>query len=319
MNCRVFMAHSTEEAWRLCTDYPGAAFVAGGTDLLPRVNQKIEWYPALIGLEAIEGLSGVAEEEEYLRIGALTKLVELTQAPLLADYTALREAAGRAASPQIRNRGTLGGNLLQENRCGYFNQSVSWRRIDNCFKLGGDRCYQYKNSPCCVAQMQSDLAPVLIAHDARLVFAGPHGQRELLLRDLYLPAGVKAKEAGEILTEILLPKPHGTWRSAYARETIRGSFDFPLISCATLVERNGDRIKRAALVLGSAGWTPQVVEEMTALQGLTLREMASRQAELIAAGRKKIMPFRNTGVDIPARKAMGEAVMERVLAQIIEI
>jgi len=247
----------------------------------------------------------------------LTKLVEITEEPLLKGFQALQYAAGRVASPPIRNQATIGGNLLQENRCIYFNQSVSWRRVEPCFKLGGKRCYQYKGSPRCVALMQSDLAPVLLSYGAGAVFISPQGRRELPLRELYLPAGEKNKTGGEVLVEIRVPKPKAAFYSAYARETIRGSFDFPLVSCAAALELEGQTIRAAAMVMGSAGDAPKIVRHMETLVGQPLLNLAAEENNLMEAGRKNVAAFRDSRVNVTVRKAMGEEVIKSALGQII--
>ena len=318
MAYQVKKAHTLSEAWQLLSENPDAYLMAGGTDIIPRLNQKIERHPMMICLEDIDALKGVDDTAaDALRIGALTKLIEINEDPRLSIYQALNYAASRVASPQIRNHATIGGNVLQENRCIYFNQSVSWRRVDCCFKLGGNRCYQYKGSPGCVALFQSDTAPVLMAHDAKAVFESPQGVRTLPLAELYLNAGKKAKERNEILTSILVPKAKGTLHSAYARETIRGSFDFPIVSCAVVIETEGDVIKKASMVMGSAGVKPQPIGEAgELLVNKHLSDIPALLPELKAAGRKKVAPFRDTRVDAAVRKAMGEAVIEKAFMQI---
>lgn len=150
---------------------------------------------------------------------------------------------------------------MQENRCVYFNQSVSWRREEPCFKLGGNRCYQYQRSPECVALFQSDAAPVLIAYGAYAEWKSPRGVRTSPLEELYLPAGRKAKEKDEILTALIIPKAGGKLHSAYVRQTIRKSFDFPLVSCAVALWTENETIQKAAVVIGSAGVCPQIAAD----------------------------------------------------------
>lgn len=318
MAFHVKRATTLEQVWKYMEECPKSCLIAGGTDRIPRINQGIERCEQIICLDGIDALRSVDETRHDIRIGALTKLVEITELPILAPYTALQYAASRVASPPIRNQATVGGNLLQETRCIFFNQSVSWRRVDVCYRLGGTRCFQYKASPRCVALLQSDLAPVMLAYGAVLVFESPEGRREMPLSELYLQAGAKNKRPEEILLEIRLPKPKGTLHSAYARETIRGSFDFPLVSCAVAVETQGERIERASMVIGSAADRPACIEEFAAMQGKPLHALYERQGEFLAVARKKIMPFRDSRVDASVRKAMGEAVIKSALEQSIK-
>ncbi|ATW23549.1 FAD binding domain-containing protein [Candidatus Formimonas warabiya] len=318
MSYQVFKAHSLAELWQIFADRPDAYPIAGGTDIIPRVNQGIEFHPLFVCLDEILELYGVVWlPDGSLQIGALSKLVELAENKRLSEYHALQQACSRVASPQIRNQATIGGNVLQENRCIYFNQSVSWRREEPCFKLGGKRCYQYTRSPQCVALFQSDVAPVLMSYHAVACWQGPRGIRQTPLAELYLDAGKKAKGTDEILIALVIPPIDGVMRSAYTRETIRGSFDFPLISCAmTFVEQDG-RITQATVVIGSAGVKPQYVDDIKPLlQGKTPAEAVKLMEEVQTLATKKIAPFRDSRVDAVTRKALGKSAVKRALLQV---
>ena len=285
-----------DELWQTFEECPFAYPVAGGTDIIPRVNQGIEKHEQFVCLEGLPDMRGVSfEADGSVRIGALTKLVEISENEALAQYGGLREACSRVASPQIRNQATIGGNVLQENRCVYFNQSVSWRRVDHCFKLGGDRCYQYPKALGCMALFQSDVAPV------------------------YKAAGRKAKEPDEILTGLVIPPVTGALHSAYVRKTIRASIDFPLVSCAVSLGVEDQVIKTAKIVVGSAGVMPRNVNEAPVLlEAKTLKEAAGMCKELQDAVTKKIAPFQDSRVDGPTRQALGRDALKRALAQACE-
>lgn len=317
MAYQVCKAHSLAELWQIFADSPDAYPVAGGTDIIPRVNQGIESHAMFVCLDEISELRGIAcLPDGSFRIGALSKLVDIAEDEQLSGYTALQQACSRVASPQIRNQATIGGNVLQENRCVYFNQSVSWRREDHCFKLGGNRCYQYLRSPECVALFQSDVAPVLMSYHATVCWQSPRGTRLAPLAELYLQAGKKAKEADEILVALIIPPMEGVLRSAYARETIRGSFDFPLISCAVALTEQDGRIAQATIVMGSAGVKPQCVDDIKPLlEGKKFEEAASLVEEVQILGAKKIAPFRDSRVDTLTRKALGKSAIKRAFLQ----
>ena len=137
---QVTKVNQIQEAVHFLAGHPETKIIAGGTDLIPRINQGIEEHASLLFLNGIDEMMGVeADKKGGMRIGAAVKLVAITEEPLLRGYTSLVQAAGKVASPQIRNQATLGGNILQENRCMYFNQSVCWSKVERCFKLGGDR------------------------------------------------------------------------------------------------------------------------------------------------------------------------------------
>lgn len=317
MAYQVKRAQSWEELWTIFAAHPDAYPIAGGTDIIPRVNQGIESHELYVIIDGLPDMRGVTVlADGGIRIGALTKLVEIGEKDALSGFRALREACSRVASPQIRNQATLGGNVLQENRCVYFNQSVSWRREEPCFKLGGNRCYQYQRSPECVALFQSDAAPALIACGAYAEWKSPRGVRTSPLEELYLPAGRKAKEKDEILTALIIPKAGGKLRSAYVRQTIRKSFDFPLISCAVALWTENGTIQKAAVVIGSAGVRPQIAEDASRLLlGKTLSEAAAESEKVQDLAAKKIMPFKDSRVDGPTRKALGKDAVKRALME----
>ncbi|MEA5035115.1 FAD binding domain-containing protein [Cloacibacillus evryensis] len=315
MPFHVKRVETLDALWKLFLEFPDAYPVAGGTDILPRVNQGIEAHEMFVCLENIKDLRGITYlDDGSVKIGALTKLAEIAEEKLLSEFTALNQACSKAASPQIRNQATIGGNVLQENRCIYFNQSVSWRRADPCFKLGGDRCYQYKGSPKCVALFQSDVAPVLMSYGADAVFVSPRGTRSVPLRSIYMEAGRKDKKKDEILSELVIPAKKGRFRSAYARETIRGSFDFPLVSCALSFTEIDHIIEEAAMVMGSAGVMPRFVAEASdLLHGLEVNKIALKLDELKKHAARAVFPFRDSRVDTISRKAFAQSLVEKVI------
>ena len=319
MSYKVVPVHSLSELWALRREEPEAYLIAGGTDSIPRIHQGIEHHPlcALLDIPSLRELRRT--EEEYV-IGAgvtLAALAGLREEPCIA---AVVQAAAKVASPQIRARGTVGGNVLQENRCIYFNQSVSWRREECCYKLGGDRCYQYAGSGECVALFQSDLAPALMALCALAVLESPRGKRELPLSELYLDRGRsnKALEKDEVLTALRVPRKSAV-RSAYCRESVRAAIDFPLISCAAAFAFDGAVVANARIVLGSADVRPARAEESEQLLcGKTAEEIQKLLPQAISLAQKKIMPLRDSRVDGPSRRALGETVIRKAILQCCE-
>lgn len=316
MRAQIEMPGSLKEVLEIMASKAGACLVAGGTDLMPRMHRGLLQPPLLVLLEKVEELKVLRQEKDGLFIGAGVRLADLARSAEVKPYRAVIEAASRVATPQIRNQGTVGGNLLQENRCMYYNQSVSWRReLYPCFKLGGDRCYQYRNSPQCVALFQSDLAPALISYGAVAVIRSSVQQREIPLAELYLDAGKRALGHHEILVGVRLPAKHQPHLSAYEREALRGAFDFPTISCAIALDLSADQVVAGArVVMGAAGPYPRVVEEgEKILVGKKLAQLGEVAEELASASRKYIAPFRDTRVDGLVRRAQGQAVVQRAL------
>jgi len=315
---KVVRIESLDAAIQYLTQNPESKIVAGGTDLIPRLNQKLENQDNLCCLENIPQMLGIKKDDNFVFVGALTKLVEISKDKTLSNYSALIQAASKVASPQIRNQATIGGNILQENRCMYFNQSVPWSDINLCFKRGGNKCYQYKNSKECVALFQSDIAPALIAFSATALIQGIDGQREIPVKDLYFSAVKKNIKDNEILIGIKIPLISDSTFSAYERKTFRGSFDFPLISCAVFIIEKKGLIEKISVVLGAAGVKPAEVKEIIPLcegKSLTqLPEIASGALKIVA---KHTVPFKDTRVNGSVRKDMVKTVFINAVKNII--
>lgn len=231
-------ARSPEEAVALKAANPGAAFVAGGTDLLPNLKHRILHPPLLIGLGAALP-RGWEIREGRIWIGAGTRLAALSR---MKEVPPLARAAGLVASPQIRNMGTLGGNILLDTRCVYFNQSEAWRKsLGWCLKAVGDWCHVINGPKTCVATQSSDTVPVLLAMGAALRLLGPGGPRELDLRSLYRFDGKDHLqiEPDELLTHVLLPLRGPRFRGGYEKLRLRGSIDFPMAGVAVVGDFEG--------------------------------------------------------------------------------
>ncbi len=160
------------------------------------------------------------------------------------DYPGLAHAVAEISTPPLRNMGTIGGNVLLDTRCNYYDQNLEWRQaIDFCMKKDGAICWVAPGSPRCLAVQSADSVPILIALGARAVFRSPEGEREAALEELYRNDGIHylTKRPEELLTEIRLPAPEG-WRASYRKLRRRGSFDFPVLSVGAAVLREGERI-----------------------------------------------------------------------------
>lgn len=314
----VHKPESLEDVIRFLTEHPEARIVAGGTDLLPRINQKLEKHETLCYIDNIPEMREInVETDGSVFVGALVRLAEIKDIAELTAYTALLQAASKVASPQIRNQATIGGNILQENRCIYFNNQVPWSDVNHCFKWGGNQCFQYKKSPECVALFQSDVAPALIAFGALAVIYGPNGTRKIPVAELYLKAGFKNISHNEVLLGILLPPLAEGDCSAYVRKTIRGSFDFPLLSCAVRLRINENVINDCTVVFGAAGVMPAILKAAEeVLNGQYVENLTSLAAELNTAVPKVISPFQDTHINAPARNDMAKETFTKAIAQI---
>jgi 4-hydroxybenzoyl-CoA reductase subunit beta len=298
---------------------PDGMLVAGGTDLFPNMKRRQFEPRALVGLRAIGELRGVAgSPREGMRIGACTTLTAVATHPEVArGYPGLATAAGLVSSPQLRNVGTLGGNVCVDTRCNYYNQSYEWRKaIGFCMKRDGDICLVAPGSPRCWAVSSSDTAPVLWSLGARVRLVGPGGERTVPLAALYRDDGIEylAKRADEILTEIVLPPADG-WRSAYLKLRRRGSFDFPVLGVAVALRLEGEVVREARIVLGAVASLPREASKAAAgLVGQRLTAETIAAAADAAAGPAK--PLDNTDLTHPYRKKVTRVYVARALARV---
>jgi 4-hydroxybenzoyl-CoA reductase beta subunit len=260
---------SLEEAVSLLTERgQEAKVIAGGTDLLVSMKRGLLAPRYLINLKGIAGLDFVSYNEETgLRIGALTRLATLIRSPLIRDrFPIIAQAARSVAAPPLQTMGTLGGNLCQDSRCFYYNQSEFWRAAQpDCFKNGGMLCRAIGGSDRCHSAYQGDLAPVLIALKARVKLARNGEQRAISLERLYTGKGENpiGLALDEVLTEIEIPPQAGKWRGEYQKLRYRGAMDYPLVGVAAVLGQDGDgpRCTRARIVLTAVAPAPVLVEE----------------------------------------------------------
>ncbi|MDR7434067.1 MAG: xanthine dehydrogenase family protein subunit M [Armatimonadota bacterium] len=294
-----------------------AVLMAGGTDLLPRMKHRVAALEVVVAIRALRELRGIwGDPRQGLVIGAASTLAEVCSHPAIRQgYEVLSLAAAQVATPQIRNMGTIGGNLCLDTRCSYYDMPYTWRKaMGFCLKKNGDTCLVAPGSTRCWAVSSSDLAPVLMALDGRVRLVGPRGERVVPVEELYRDDGIRYlnKEPAEILTEVLLPPLDG-WKAAYWKVRRRGSFDFPVLSLAVAVRQDeGGHIADARLILGAVRSSPlRVREAEEALRGEKLEpgimevvcELASRAAR----------PVENTDFTVLWRKRMVKVFLRRAL------
>jgi 4-hydroxybenzoyl-CoA reductase subunit beta len=311
---------SVKDAVKLMADHgPAAMFVAGGTDLYPNMKRRQFEPSVLIGLRGIRDMSGVrGSSKTGLIIGAGTSLTAVSSHPdVTGHYAGLATAAGLVSSPQLRNMGTLGGNVCIDTRCNYYNQSYEWRKAVNfCMKKDGDICLVAPGSSRCWAVSSSDTAPMLWSLGAQVKLAGPEGERRIPISALYQDDGIQylSKQPGEVVTDIVLPPSEG-WRSAYLKLRRRGSFDFPVLGVAVALRMDGDIVLEGAITLGAVASQPRPAPEAAALlvgQRLT-PELIDAAAD---AAFKPGKPLDNTDLTHPYRKKMIRVFVARALREI---
>ena len=286
---------------------PKAMFVAGGTDLFPKLKRRQFEVEALIGLDFLDRRIAAGA------IGAGATLHDLaTSADVPRGYA---QAAGLVSSPPLRNAGTAGGNLCVDTRCNYYDMTYEWRKaIGFCMKKDGDICLVAPSSPRCWAVSSSDTAPMAIALGATVVLAGDDSEREAPVEALYRDDGIEylAKRPHEVVTEIRLSGSPRV-RSAYVKLRRRGSIDFPIAGAAVAMELDGDVVESCRVVLSAVASHP--LEARTAgefLAGKRLDGESIQAAAELAA--KPAKPLDNADLTHFWRKRMVRVVVEQALA-----
>ncbi len=255
-----------DEALELLAAHDGkCGILAGGTDLLVRMKQRLTTPPNLISLKNLGDLNYIREDNNATSIGAATPLGQILQSETLAKtLPGLAESIEAVGSPSIQHaRGTIGGNLCQENRCQFYNQSAFFRGSrQTCHKAGGQICYAREGgSDRCHSICQSDPAPMLMALGAQILLIQRGKQRIIPLSEFYTAQGEKphALEPGELLAGIEIPTPRSGSGSAYEKLAIRSAIDYPMAAAAASVQVANGIIRQAKLVIGAIGSAPLVI------------------------------------------------------------
>lgn len=289
-------------------------YLAGGTDLLVNLRRGLGAPPALIDLSGIAELEAFACDSRGARIGAGVRLARLASDPATgALYPALREAALAVAAPGHRNLATLGGNLCLDTRCIYYNQSEWWRRANGyCLKHGGSVCHVAPEGQRCHAAFSGDLAPVLLVLGAEIEIAGPTGRRRIALSALYHEEGRAhlTLAAGELITAVVIPATAA--RCAYAKERVRGSFDFPLAGVAVALSIDGARLTALQVAATGVSSWPVLVTGTAALIGRAIDD--SLLAEVDKLVQKQVRPMRTTLTQSHYRRLAAAALARRLVA-----
>jgi 4-hydroxybenzoyl-CoA reductase subunit beta len=293
---------------------PEGQFVAGGTDLYPNMKRRQQTPRTVISVMRVPELNQITGDGKAgIRIGASVTLTDIVEHPLInRDYPVIAQAARTISTPILRNMGTIGGNLLLDTRCNYYDQNYEWRKgINFCLKKDGDVCWVAPGSSKCWAVQSSDLVPVMVAIGAKFRLASTLGERMIDAAGFYNDDGIDylKKRPDELLVDIHLPPLNG-WRASYQKLRRRGAFDFPVLGVAAFVQMedaNGSgraaRIKNARLVLGGIGPSPiEVKEAGEVLIGQTLDD--DRIQEAAEAAYVKARPLDNTDFVMNWRKQM---------------
>ena len=307
---------TAREAARMASELgPKAMFVAGGTDLFPKLKRRQFEVEALIGLDFLSRQVRAGADETDVDAG-VTLASAAANEHLSEKFSGYAEAAGVVSSPPLRNAGTIGGNLCVDTRCNYYDMTFEWRKaIGFCMKKDGDICLVAPSSPRCWAVSSSDTGPMAIALDGLVTLAGPDGERELPVAALYRDDGIDylTKQPSEVVTSLRLPVIEGN-QSAYVKLRRRGSIDFPIAGAAVALRLDGAAVTRCRIVLSAVASYPleaRAADEF--LTGKTLDDETIRAAAEIAA--KPAKPLDNADLTHFWRKRMVRVVVEQALAE----
>jgi len=294
----------------------GFDFLGGGTDLLPNYKNRLNPRPDVIALWDVEELRARGDRS----FGAMTRLAAIEADPATARrWPALAEAVSQVATPLVRQQATLGGNVLVETRCYYFNQSLDWRASKGyCMKADGDVCLVVPQKDVCYAAYSGDTAAALLALGASFTMHGAGGPREVAARDFFHPDGIRKNvlERGELLARITLPAEAEGYRSGYSKLRLRDSFDFPEAGVAAALRLDGDVVEDLRIAAVAVSMTPLEFPEVTGpVRGERLTpELAAHLSEQVAA---RCQPVRNVMFPPAYRKRMTGVLTRRLLERLV--
>ena len=306
----LYQPASIDDAIKLLDKHGTDAWVlAGGLDSMDWLKDRIKRPKVVVDLSQIRELKGVREAGGGIEIGAMTPLTEIVKHPVVREkYSLLMEAAELVASPQIRNQGTIGGNVSQDTRCWYYRGG--W----TCYRAGGNVCYADTptalnrehaifDADRCVAVNPSDTAPALVALDAQMVIRGPKGERVINAENYWIGPGIDITRMNvlapnELLTAIRIPSTMAGAQFYFEKVRDRQVWDFPLMNVASAIKTNGATIGEVRLVVNAVAATPRRLKNVEA--SVTGKPRNEETADM--AGRMAVEgaePLRHNGYKIP--------------------
>ena len=290
---------------------------AGGTDLIVNMRHGLVDADVLVDVSGICEMRQLQFDDVGLRIGAAVTLADLAADKTIADaFPALHQAALAIAGPSHRNRATLGGNLCLDTRCLYYNQSQWWRQSNNyCLKYKGNICHVAPKGARCRAAFCGDLAAVLIALDAEVEIAGPHGLRDLPVRDLYVEDGAAhlALDPREIVTSVLITRPGKN--SAYGKIRVRSAIDFPLAGVCVVCDKRPEGDATFSIAMTGTNSAPIGLDPM---QLQTDNDKKAFFDQLGKQVQKAVSPQRTTTIAPHYRRLSISALATRLARQLYD-
>ncbi|HUE52578.1 MAG TPA: FAD binding domain-containing protein [Terriglobales bacterium] len=306
---RLLRPRTVEEAvGHLAKHGAGIRVLAGGTDLIPSMRQKLFEPEYVLDIRHIAELKGIRPRSENgVEIGALTTLTSIERSDFLQQhYPVLTEAAATVASPLLRNMGTIGGNICLDTRCLWYNQSLTWRKgCGFCIKKDGDLCHVAPGGTKCWAAFSGDTPAALLCLNAEVEIASASGVRRMPLSDFYTGEGdaYRKLRANELLTRVFLPESSVDYRGVYRKLRIRGSIDYPLAGVAVVMKRSNGHVADARLAITAVNPAPLLVKGVTEmLEGKAVDEGLAEAVGVLAA--KTAKPLTTSALTPEYRREM---------------
>ncbi len=317
-NFKLLRPHSVADALSMLAEHGSdVRILAGGTDLLPSMRQKLFAPKYLLDVRHIAELKGIRRHPDgSVEIGALTPLTAIEQSKVLQQlYPVLSEAARTVASPVLRNMGTIGGNICLDTRCLWYNQSFAWRKSCGfCIKKDSDICHVAPGGTKCWATFSGDTPAALLCLGAEVEIASPSGTRRIKLAELYTGEGddYRKLDVNELLTRVFLSAESANYRGAYRKLRIRGSIDYPLAGVAVVLKRSNGHIEDARIGITAVNPAPMLVKGATRLlAGKSLTEELAEAAGDLAG--KTAKPLTTSALTPEYRREMIRVFTKRTL------
>ena len=287
---RLLRPRAVDEAVSFLNQHSGnIRLLAGGTDLIPSMRQKLFEPECVLDLRGIAELRAIRPQADGgVEIGALTTLATIERSAYLRQhYPVLTEAAATVASPVLRNMGTIGGNICLDTRCLWYNQSLAWRKgCGFCIKKDGNICHVAPGGAKCWAVFSGDTPPALLCLHAELEIVGPNCARRLGWRDFYTGDGMNYRklQPNELVTRVFLPAESADYRGVYRKLRVRGSIDYPLAGVAVVMRKSNGHVEDARIAMTAVNPAPVlVVRAGEMLIGKQLDESLAEAAGDVAA------------------------------------
>jgi 4-hydroxybenzoyl-CoA reductase subunit beta len=295
--------------------------LAGGTDLLPSMRQKLFEPDHVLDIRRISELKGIRETEQGIEIGALTALTEIEHSIILTkNYPVLTEAAKTVASPLLRNMGTLGGNICLDTRCLWYNQSLAWRKSCGfCIKKDGDLCHVAPGGTKCWAAFSADTPPALLCLDAEIEIVSAAGPRRIKLSDFYTGDGATHRrlQPNELLTRVFLPRASAGYRGSYRKLRVRGSIDYPLAGVAVAMKKSNRHVAELRIGITAVNPAPLLIKGLDSLLNGNLNEEKAEAIGELAARTAK--PLTTSALTPEYRREMIRVFTKRAILSLYDL